>query len=80
MKPYAPWIIYAIEKLIDEKFFCPHVPKVFMPPVRETLCMVKHIGKGKAHVDAASTASTSETAPKVKKTKVKIPREENPSL
>ena len=45
--------MYAIEQLIDEKFFRPYVQKVFMPPVRDTLCMVKDIGKGKAPVDVA---------------------------
>ena len=80
LKPYAPWIMYAIEQLTNEKFFCPYGPKVFMPPVHDTLRMVKDIGKGKSHVDAAGTASTSETAPKVKKAKVEIPHEENPSL
>jgi hypothetical protein len=42
--------------------------------------MVKDIGKGKKPVDAPGTASASENAPKVKKARVEIPREENPSL
>src|SRR3989337_3655637 len=67
LKPYAPWIMYAIEQLINEKFIWAHFPKKFMPPVRDTLRMVKDIGKGKKPVDAPGTASASESAPKVKK-------------
>ena len=73
LKPYAPWIMYAIEQLINEKFFHPYGLKVFMPPVRDTLRMVKDIGKGKAPVDTAATASAPDFAPKVKKAKVEIP-------
>src|SRR3989337_903490 len=67
LKPYTPWIMFAIEQLIDEKFVWAHFPKVFMPPVRDTLRMVKDIGKGKKPVNAPGTASASESAPKVKK-------------
>jgi hypothetical protein len=78
LKPYAPWVMFAIEQLTEKKFLCPHVPKVFIPPVRDTLRIVKDIGKGKTPIDA--TASASVKAPKVKKATVEIPREENPSL
>jgi hypothetical protein len=37
LKPYAPWIMYAIEQITQKQFHCPHVPKVFTPPVRDTL-------------------------------------------
>jgi hypothetical protein len=80
LKPYAPWIMFAIEQLINEKFIWAHFPKMFMPPVRDTLRMVKDIGKGKKPVDAPGTASASENAPKVKKARVESPHEENPSL
>ena len=73
LKPYALWIMYAIEQLTNEKFFCPYGPKNFMPPLRDTLHMVKDIGKGKAPVDTAATASARDFAPKVKKAKVEIP-------
>ena len=78
LKPYAPWIMFAIVQLLEKKYFCPFVLKVFMPPVRNTLQIVKDIGKGKTPIGA--TASASARAPKVKKVKVDIPREENPSL
>lgn len=45
LKPYAPWIMFVIVQLTEKKYFCPHVPKVFMPPVRDTLRIVKDIGK-----------------------------------
>ena len=82
LKPYAPWVMSSVEQLIEEKFFCPHIPKVYMPPVRDTLRIVKDIGKGKIPIDAIVSASMSSSAkaPKVKKEKVEIPREENPSL
>jgi hypothetical protein len=80
LKPYAPWIMFAIEQLTHEKFFWAYISKVFMPPVRDTLRIVKDIGKGKEPVDTAATVSVSENAPKIKKARVEIPREENPSL
>ena len=55
LKPYAPWIMYAIEQLTGEHFFCPYVLKIFMPPVRNTLKIVKYIGKGKMPVDATTS-------------------------
>ena len=33
VKPYAPWIMLAIEQLTHEKFFWAYIPKAFMPPV-----------------------------------------------
>jgi hypothetical protein len=72
--------MFAIEQLINEKFIWAHFLKIFMPPVRDTLRMVKDIGKGKKPVDAPGTASASKNAPKVKKARVEIPHEENPSL
>ena len=51
-----------------------------MPPVRDTLCIVKDTHKGKEPVDAAVNASASENAPKVKEARIEIPHEENPSL
>jgi hypothetical protein len=63
---------------MEKKYFCPHVPKVFMPPVCDTLRIVKDIGKGKTPLD--STASASAHVSKIKKAIVEVPREENPSL
>jgi hypothetical protein len=80
LKPYAPWIMFAIEQLTNEKFFWAYILKAFMPPVRDTLRIVKNIGKGKEPVDTAANASASENAPKIKKARVVIPREENLSL
>jgi hypothetical protein len=37
LKPYAPWIMYAIEQLAGKNFFCPHKPKFFTPTIRDTL-------------------------------------------
>ena len=48
MKPYAPWIQYAIEQITGKRFLCRFKPKVFIPPVRDTLRIVKEKGKGKA--------------------------------
>ena len=45
LKPYAPWVMFAIEQLLKKKYFCQFVPNVFMPPVRNTLQIVKDIGK-----------------------------------
>ena len=45
--------MHAIEQLINEEFFCPYGPELFMPPVH-TLRMVKDIGKGKEPVDAGA--------------------------
>jgi hypothetical protein len=78
LKPYAPWIIYAIKQTTEKKFHCPNMPKVFIPPVRDTLHVVKSIGKGKSPVDTSATSAG--PAPRVKKVAVKIPHEENPSL
>ena len=41
LKPYAPWTMFVIEQLTNEKYFWAYVPKVFMPPTRDTLCIVK---------------------------------------
>jgi hypothetical protein len=51
-----------------------------MPPVRDTLCMVKDNRKGKEPVDTAANASASENVPKVKEAWIEIPRKENPSI
>ena len=51
-----------------------------MPHVRDTLRIVKDIGKGKEHVDTDAGASASENAPNIKKARVIIPHKENPSL
>ena len=51
LKPYAPSIMFAIDQLTNEKFFRAHIPKKFMPPVRDTLHIVKDIGKGKEPID-----------------------------
>ena len=74
LKPYAPWIMFAIEQLTNEKLFWAYIPKVFMPPVRHTLHIVKDSGKGKEPVDNAANASASENASEVKEAKVVIPR------
>ena len=29
LKPYAPWVMFAIEQLIEEKFLCPIVQKFY---------------------------------------------------
>ena len=73
LKPYAPWIMFAIEQLTNEKFFWAYILKVFMPPVRDTLRIVKDSGKGKEPVDTTANASMSENALKVKEAKVVIP-------
>jgi hypothetical protein len=78
LKPYAPWIMYAIEQITERKFFCPHMSKAFIPPVIDTLQAVKDIGKGKTPVDPSATSSG--PAPRVKKVNVEVPRKENPSL
>jgi hypothetical protein len=78
LKPYAPWIMYAIEQITEKNFFCPHVPKAFIPPVIDTLQAVKDIGKGKAPAEPSATSSG--PAPRVKKISVEIHRKENPSL
>ena len=49
-----------------------------MPPVRDTLRIVKDIGKGKTPIDSTTIASTH--APKNKKAILEIRREEKPSL
>ena len=46
-----------------------------MPPIHETLCIVKEYRNGKEPVDATATASASENG-----LKVEVPREENPSI
>ena len=71
--------MFAIEQLTNEKFLCPHVLKVFMPPVHDTLRIVKDIGKGKMPM-GATTSPPMSGAPKVKKAKIEIRREENPRL
>ena len=65
--------MFAIEKLTHEKFLWAYFPNVFMPPVHDTLRIVKDIGKGKAPIDVAGVASASETGLKAKKAKVRIP-------
>ena len=72
--------MFAVEQLTNEKFFWAYILKVFMPPVRDTLRIVKDSGKGKEPVDNAANASASENAPKVKEARIEIPREQNPSL
>jgi hypothetical protein len=37
LKPYAPWIMYAIEEITEKNFVCPHMTKAFIPPVIDTL-------------------------------------------
>lgn len=78
LKPYAPWIQYAIEQILRRKKFSPNMPKILTPPIHETFRVVKDIGKGKTPVGAESSISA--PAPKVKKATVEIPKEENPLL
>ena len=47
LKPYAPWVMFSIEQLIEEKILFPHIPKVYMPSVHDTLRIVNDIGKGR---------------------------------
>ena len=72
--------MFAVEQLTNEKFFWAYILKVFMPPVRDTLHIMKDSGKGKEPVDNAADDSASENAPEVMEAKVVIPRKENPSL
>ena len=62
----------------QERVFLPICFESFYATSPNTLQIVKDIGKGKTPIGA--TASASARAPKVKKVKVDIPREENPSL
>ena len=70
LKPYAPWIMFAMEQLTHEKFLWAYILKVFLPPVHDTLRIVKDIGNGKEPVDTATNAFVSDNAPKVKKADV----------
>ena len=72
LKPYAPWIMCAIEQLTNEKLFWAYEPKVFMPPIHDILRIVKDNKKGKEHVDTAANASAFENAPKYKEARIEI--------
>lgn len=78
LKPYAPWIQYAIEQFTGKRFLCRHKPKTYIPPVRDTLQIIKDIGKGKPPVVPEENASPQE--PKVKQETIQIPHDENPTL
>lgn len=78
IKPYAPWVQYAIQKITGKRYFCLNIPKAYIPPVCDTLHIVKDNGKGKAPVVPNENAPAD--APKVKQTTIEIPQDENPSL
>ena len=61
-------------------FFWAYIPKLFMPPVHDTMRIVKDNCKGNEPVDTAATGFAPENAPKAKEARVEIPREENTSL
>lgn len=63
---------------MGKRYLCRFKPKFYIPPVRDTLGIIKDNDKGKA--PAVPEGNVPTQVPKIKQTIVQIPQNENPSL
>lgn len=69
-KVFAPWIQKMINLCLRKEYLAKEVPEKFIPPVRDTLQVMKDMSKGKAIVDSSSKIAKQFPRPQIPERKM----------